>query len=149
MSLITKKHESSIALKPGDIIRLLNNGSVNGCTKFVVIDPFILDIRYYIHGEYDRKYEYSKSELLKPSLGEESFEVIGNIYRKMPPIPKYEAYHSKVLDTDSISEAERMIDMEHHAYREAIENWWKSLTPMEKEEAERKYPATVNFYITK
>jgi hypothetical protein len=133
-------------LKPGDIIDI--HQTVNGQHLFVVIDPFILDIRY--HMDINMKYEYDKEELLKPDkfTGDTTYEIVGNIDRKAPPMPKYEDYHSKVLNTYSITEAERMIDDEHYAYKDAMQEWWDSLTQMERAiEMKKDKDNQLNFYI--
>ncbi len=60
--------------------------------------------------------------------------------------PIYSDYHSKVLDTYSITEAERMMDDEHQNFKNAMQKWWNSLTL---EEQKKEYAADTNlsFYV--
>jgi hypothetical protein len=60
--------------------------------------------------------------------------------------PNYDFYHSKVMDTYSITEAERMIDQERSRYKEAMRKWWKSLSLKEKKE-EWKKDNSLSFYV--
>lgn len=62
------------------------------------------------------------------------------------PKPRYDSYHSVYLDTVSINEAERMIDYDRLRYREAMNEWWSSLTPKQKNE-EKKRDDRLIFYI--
>jgi hypothetical protein len=46
--------------------------------------------------------------------------------------PIYTNYCGGTLDTDSITEAERMIDHRKQNYQEALQKWWNDLTPKQK-----------------
>jgi hypothetical protein len=46
--------------------------------------------------------------------------------------PIYTDYHSKVLDTYSIREAEQHMDIEHSVYKQKMTDWWNTLTKDEK-----------------
>jgi hypothetical protein len=58
--------------------------------------------------------------------------------KKIKPKPRYDFYCPNYLNTDSITEAERMIDDNRRQYREAIENWWKTLTEKEQRQEYKK-----------
>ena len=65
-------------LTNGDLIDI--HQTVNGQNRFIVLETQPLDIRY--GHDANRKYEYSKEELLAldSHTGESEFEIIGNIY---------------------------------------------------------------------
>lgn len=141
-------------LEAGDVIDL--HQTVNGENLFVVLDPFILDIRYATN--MDRKYEYDKDDMLKPCPfgGEVSYEKVGNIYafidkfrRATPVKPDRDYYISKCYPTENKREAEQMRDQEQTAYKLAMQLWWDSLTKQEQfKEQVKDINNQLHFYIT-
>jgi len=66
-------------LENGDIVKI--ESTVNGENKFIILRTNPLDIRY--ESDIKRLYEYDKDELIAPCKfsGEESVEIVGNIFK--------------------------------------------------------------------
>lgn len=55
---------------------------------------------------------------------------------------------TSVLDTFSITEAERMIDERNYDYERRLKNWWEKLSKTDKQKA-LKEDSDLSFYINK